>query len=97
MKAASPILPQIQRPVSCLMMGVAPLTLPVAVAALGGALAVPSTRRLVLGEVKHDWIQDELDLDHIAGDGATIVNKDGTHSRAWRLRGLSYDAKIEQE
>ncbi|WP_413208361.1 VirB4 family type IV secretion system protein [Rhodospirillum sp. A1_3_36] len=67
------------------------------VAALGGALAVPSTRRLLLGEVKHDWLQDELDLDHIAGDGATIVNKDGTHSRAWRLRGLSYDAKIEQE
>ncbi|WP_413208362.1 hypothetical protein [Rhodospirillum sp. A1_3_36] len=61
MKAASPILPQIQRPVtllglppvlfglaatagsvaavSCLMMGIAPLTLPVAVTALGGLWA----------------------------------------------------------
>lgn len=66
-------------------------------AALGGALAVPAARRMVLGDVRHDWLQGELELDHIAGDGCTVVSKDGTLTRVWRLRGVSYDAKVEQE
>ena len=66
-------------------------------AALGGAVAVPAARRMVLGDVKQDWLQGELELDHIAGDGCTVVSKDGALTRVWRLRGVSYDAKVEQE
>ena len=69
----------------------------VAVAALMGSLAVPATRRIVLGDVKTDWLQDELELDRVEADGATIRNKDGSMSRVWHIEGASYDAKVLQE
>lgn len=68
------------------------------IAASGAAaLAVPAARRLLLGSIKHDWLQDELELDCIEPDGLTIRSKDGTFSRVWQLKGTSYDAKVEQE
>ena len=36
-------------------------------AALAGALAVPAGRRLVLGDIRRDWLMDQLDLDRIEG------------------------------
>lgn len=66
-------------------------------AAMAGALAVPAARKVVLGSVKHDWLQDELELDRIEPDGVTIRGKDGSLTRVWRLDGTSYDAKVEQE
>lgn len=68
-----------------------------AVAGLAGALAVPSARRLVYGSIRHDWLQDELELDRIEPDGCTVRSKDGSVCRIWRLRGVSYDAKLPQE
>ncbi|MGK2741671.1 VirB4 family type IV secretion system protein, partial [Tepidicaulis sp. LMO-SS28] len=61
------------------------------------ALSVPVTRKLMLGSLKQDWLQDELGLDSIEPDGLTIRLKDGTFARVWRFRGTSYDAKVEQE
>ncbi|WP_142850714.1 VirB4 family type IV secretion system protein [Telmatospirillum sp. J64-1] len=66
-------------------------------AGLAGALAVPAARRMMLGDIKHDWLQDELELDCIEPDGVTVRGKDGGLTRIWRLRGTSYDAKVEQE
>ncbi|MEQ8664835.1 MAG: type IV secretion system protein VirB4 [Rhodospirillales bacterium] len=66
-------------------------------ALLAGSLAVPATRRVLLGDVKTDWLQDELELDSIETDNATIRCKDGTLSRVWQLKGISYDAKVLSE
>jgi type IV secretion system protein VirB4 len=67
------------------------------VAGFAGALAVPATRGLVFGSIRHDWLQDELDLDRVEPDGRTVRGKDGSVTRIWRLRGTSYDARVEQE
>jgi type IV secretion system protein VirB4 len=67
------------------------------VAGLAGALAVPAARRGLYGSIRHDWLQDELELDRVEPDGRTARGKDGTLTRVWRLRGVSYDAKVEQE
>jgi type IV secretion system protein VirB4 len=61
------------------------------------ALAVPATRKLMLGDIRQDWLQDELALDAIEPDGLTIRLKDGSFARVWSMRGTSYDAKVEQE
>jgi|TARA_R110000772_G_scaffold268526_1_gene395937 type IV secretion system protein VirB4 len=66
-------------------------------AGLAGALAVPAARRVVLGDVKTDWLQDELELDRIEADGATVKCKNGTISRVWRIEGTSFDAKVLNE
>ncbi|AUG55911.1 VirB4 family type IV secretion system protein [Thalassospira marina] len=67
------------------------------VATMAGSLAVPASRRLLLGDVKYDWLQDQLELDCIESDAATIRGKDNSLSRVFRFIGTSYDAKIEAE
>jgi len=44
------------------------------------------------GEFEQDWLADELDFDHLLEDRSTVVMKDGTLFRVFRLRGMSYDA-----
>lgn len=67
------------------------------VAAMGAGLAVPSARRLMLGDLKQDWLQDQLELDRVESDRATIRGKDGSLSQVYRFIGTSYDAKVEAE
>ncbi|MCW9033498.1 MAG: type IV secretion system protein VirB4 [Alphaproteobacteria bacterium] len=67
------------------------------VAGMVTALAVPMGRKLLLGDLNRDWLQNELELDRIEVDNSTIRGKDNSLSRVWRLRGISYDAKVEQE
>lgn len=62
-----------------------------------GGLVIPVTRRLMLGDIKTDWLQDELEIDSIENDGVTVRCKDGTLSRVWRIKGISYDAKVVAE
>jgi len=67
-----------------------------AVALAAGALAVPTGRRLVLGSVQFDWLANELELDRIEADGATVRLKSGELFRVHRIAGVSYDAKVDQ-
>lgn len=65
------------------------------VAATGaGALALPMARRLCLGNVEHDWLAGELELDHIDADGHTVALKSDTRFQVFHLRGASYDARV---
>tara|TARA_R100000322_G_scaffold114627_1_gene73637 strand:- start:1178 stop:3571 length:2394 start_codon:yes stop_codon:yes gene_type:complete len=67
-------------------------------ACMAGGLAVPTVRNFLLGDINRDWLQDELNLNNIdKGDSSTVVGKDGSCSRVWRLRGTSYDACVETE
>ncbi|QUS59113.1 VirB4 family type IV secretion system protein [Pseudovibrio brasiliensis] len=43
------------------------------------------------GEFEQDWLADELDFDHLLEDRSTVVMKDGTLFRVFRMRGMSYD------
>lgn len=68
------------------------------VSGMAGGLVVPAGRRLLLGDITQDWLQDELELDGIDPvDGITVRGKDGSLSRVWNLQGTSYDARIETE
>ena len=68
------------------------------VSGMAGGLVVPAGRRLLLGDITQDWLQDELELDGIDPvDGVTVRGKDGSLSRVWHLQGTSYDARIETE
>ena len=68
------------------------------VSGMAGGLIVPAGRRLLLGDIEQDWLQDELELDGIDPvDGVTVRGKDGSLSRIWHLQGTSYDARIESE
>lgn len=68
------------------------------VSGMAGGLVVPAGRRLLLGDVEQDWLQDELELDGIDPvDGVTVRGKDGSLSHIWHLQGTSYDARIESE
>lgn len=62
--------------------------------AAGGALAVPAGRALLLGDVRQDWLCDELEFDCIEPDNTTVRVKDGTFFRVFHLRGTAYDAKV---
>ncbi|MBF0250847.1 MAG: type IV secretion system protein VirB4 [Alphaproteobacteria bacterium] len=63
-----------------------------------GALAVPAARNAMLGNVELDWIAGELELDYIdQSDRQTVHVKNGPRFRVFRLRGVSYDAKVDQE
>ncbi len=66
-------------------------------AGMASALAVPAGRRLLLGDLERDWLQDELGLDGVLSDSATVRGKDSGLTRIWKLRGISYDAKVGQE
>ena len=61
-----------------------------------GALAVPATRRMLLGSVDQDWLANELEFDRIEADDATVRLKTGELFRVYRVQGISYDAKIDQ-
>ena len=63
-------------------------------AAVGAAaLAVPATRAITLGDVGHDWIAGEIELDRIHSDGCTVLLKGGDCFRVIRLDGIAYDAR----
>ena len=65
---------------------------------MGAGLAVPAARKLMLGDLQQDWLQDELELDCIDQiDDVIIRNKDGSVSRVWHIEGTSYDARIDVE
>ncbi|MBC7953630.1 MAG: type IV secretion system protein VirB4 [Rhodospirillaceae bacterium] len=75
-----------------------PLALGMGSAAVAaGALAVPAARRLVFGSVQFDWQGDELEFDRVDHDNMTVRLKSGTVMRSYRLGGLAYDTKPEQE
>jgi len=59
-----------------------------------GALAVPAARKLMLGKEEHHWLANELEFDCIEPDGSTVRLKDETFFRVFKIRGVSYDAKI---
>ncbi len=61
--------------------------------ALAGTLVVPAARRVAFGDVTHDWIQAEVDFDHIAPDRSTIVCKNNVQFRIYEILGTSYDTK----
>jgi type IV secretion system protein VirB4 len=64
-------------------------------AVAAGALTQPAARKLFLGEVEYDWLAGELDLDCIEPDNCTVSLKSGTMFRVFKLRGASYDAKVQ--
>lgn len=61
----------------------------------GAALAVPASRRVLLGDVRHDWLQGELEFDRIDRDGETVRLKSGMVMRAIAIRGAAYDAMVD--
>ena len=62
-------------------------------AGLIGGLAVPATRRWVLGSIQQDWLCHELEFDRIDEDGVTVSLKDGSAFRAFRLQGMLYESR----
>tara|TARA_R110002012_G_scaffold48051_5_gene125489 strand:+ start:1373 stop:3757 length:2385 start_codon:yes stop_codon:yes gene_type:complete len=64
---------------------------------LSGALAVPALRRKAFGDVRQDWLNDELEIDRVDSDSATIHNKCGALTRVWKIQGTSYDSKLDEE
>ncbi len=70
-----------------------------ALAAVGATLAWPVSRRLMLGDIKRDWLVDELEFDHILEDGQTARLKDGAYIRLFTVSGLPFETKplLEQE
>lgn len=59
----------------------------------GAVVAVPASRRLVMGADPTGWLGDELTFDHIADDRASVVLKEGGFFRVWQLRGTPYESK----
>ena len=41
-------------------------------AVLAGSLAVPLARSFLLGELRHDWLADELPFERVEPDGQTV-------------------------
>ena len=66
-------------------------------ASAAGGLAAPAARRWMLGDIKHDWLAGELELDRIDADGQTVWLKGGTVFRVFRLKGVAYDAKVIEQ
>jgi type IV secretion system protein VirB4 len=62
-----------------------------------GALIVPASRRFMLGDVKHDWLADEIEIEGIQPDLQTVSLKNGGLFRVFRIRGTSYDAKVIEQ
>ncbi|MDR3326118.1 MAG: type IV secretion system protein B4 [Rhodospirillaceae bacterium] len=65
------------------------------IATIASALAIPASRRLVLGSVIHDWLGNELEFDHI--EDMTVICKSGSRVRVYSIGGLAYDTKPELE
>ena len=66
-------------------------------ASAAGGLAAPAARNWMLGNVKHDWLADELELECIDADGHTVRLKDGVVFQVFKLRGVAYDAKVMEQ
>lgn len=66
-------------------------------AAMAATIAVPAVRRLGYGSINHDWLAGEIDLDGIVTDGKTLRLKTGGMLRVFRVRGVSYDAKLLEQ
>ena len=66
-------------------------------ATTAGALIPRATREWFLGDVAHDWLAGELELDRIEPDGVTVLAKDGFRFRVFTLRGIAYDARVEAD
>lgn len=64
---------------------------------LGASLVVPATRNLFLGDVKREYLQDQLPFDRIMEDGRSVACKDGTTFRVYKLHGIGYAAKVVDE
>ncbi len=62
-----------------------------------GAMAVPLTRTWAGGDVKRDWLADELELDRVDADGSTVFLKSGACFRVFRIRGEGYDTRPRAE
>ncbi len=63
-------------------------------ASAAGGLAAPAARNWMLGNVKHDWLADELELECIDAEGHTVRLKDGVVFQCFKLRGVADDAKV---
>ncbi len=66
-------------------------------AASAGALVVPAARRYAFGSVEFNWLGHELEMDRIDPDNITVRLKSGTVMRCFRLGGVAYDTRPEQE
>ena len=66
-------------------------------ASAAGAMAAPAARNFMLGDVKHDWLAGELELDRIDADGQTVWLKGGAVFRVFKFAGTAYDAKVMEQ
>jgi type IV secretion system protein VirB4 len=57
-------------------------------------IAIPATRKFILGDIKRDWLADQLELETIEPDGITIRTKSGLRTRIVKIKGVNYDAKV---
>ena len=72
-------------------------TLVLATGAAAAIAAVPAINRVLLGDIRQDWLCDEIEFDHIQDDGITVAMKSGRFCRIVRLVGVSYDAMVAEE
>ncbi len=68
-----------------------------ALALMSGALIIPASRNIMLGDVKLDWLAGELELDKIDTDNFTVLLKSGVKFNVYKIKGINYDAKIGEE
>ncbi|MFK7867480.1 MAG: VirB4 family type IV secretion system protein [Alphaproteobacteria bacterium] len=61
-------------------------------AVIGGALAVPASRKLIRNSLEQDWLHKELEFESIQ-DHDTITTKKGHYAHVWQLSGLSYESR----
>ena len=70
-----------------------------ALALLTCAMAMPVSRKVLLGDIKQDWLAGELELDRIEGDTVHLKSgsKDGKMFRVVRITGTPYETKPEPQ
>lgn len=59
------------------------------------ALAIPMSRKLMIGEIQRDWLANQIEMDEVEEDRITVRTKSGLRSRIIKIEGVNYDAKIE--
>jgi type IV secretion system protein VirB4 len=75
-------------------MSIWPLTIGITSSALlGSTVFCNSLNKAVFGDVKKDWLNNEVDFDHISNDKRTVVCKSGLLFRVYELVGEAYDTK----
>ncbi|NVK20559.1 MAG: type IV secretion system protein VirB4 [Methylocystaceae bacterium] len=65
-------------------------------AGTAGALAVPTTRKILLGDIEEDWLADQVEMEETEADNITVRTKSGLRSRIVKIEGVNYDAKVPQ-